>query len=433
MASPFLSALILFLVSSSFILPLSHSSINIPVNDAFALRLIHRDSPHSPFYNHSMTAHNRRLAAAHRSISSLHHLLFRVNGGPEFSPKLIPASLEYVINFYVVTPPTHVYAFIDTGSDFIWIKGIPFFDPSKSSTYANLLCDSGLCNDLGISKTCKDLQELCTYQYVCADKAYTSGVLSRDRFEFELKNPAGTSIVNVGFVQFGYSKVTSSEFTGKENGCVGLNYDDLSLITQLGIKKFSHCLTIPDDLVPGSYMYFGLNAVVNGSQTSIVQNPVKIYAVGLEGISVGDQMVEQNVEGIIIDSGTAYTILRPELLQPILDKMKQFIKKPLLPGIPGLFELCFNGTFDDVRDLPNVTFHFVGGADFQPIKETTFVEIADSVCRLAFLRSSLGLNVFGNVQMRNFWVGYDLERGVISFQPELCAVFNSNVSKIILK
>ncbi|KAI4317637.1 hypothetical protein L6164_025492 [Bauhinia variegata] len=170
-------------------------------------------------------------------------------------------------------------------------------------------------------------------------------------------------------------------------------------------------------------MYFGSMAVVNGSQTPILQNADGIYDVELRGVSIGDEMVEHNVEGIIIDSGTAYTSLKPELLQPILDKMVQFVKKPLLPSIPGLSELCFTSTSDDVGALLDVTFHF-GGADVELIKETTFVEVKDNLWCLAILGSSLGVSIFGNFHMRNFWFVYDLERGVISFKPEVCAVFN---------
>ncbi|KAI4345469.1 hypothetical protein L6164_012593 [Bauhinia variegata] len=213
MASTIIFAAIFFL--------LCISTCALSANDGFALSLIHRDSPHSPFYNHSMTTYGRRLEAARRSLARLNHLHLRATRpqSPDFAPKLIPDVLEYVINLYIGTPPTQVTAFIDTGSDLVWVKGIPFLDPSRSFSYTQMSCDSKLCYSLERSRTCKG-QDPCTYQYAYEDKSTISGVLSKDKFTFE---DPDESLVDVGFVQFGYStNFSSREFPRKENGCVGL-------------------------------------------------------------------------------------------------------------------------------------------------------------------------------------------------------------------
>ncbi|KAI4345467.1 hypothetical protein L6164_012591 [Bauhinia variegata] len=301
MASTILLAAIFFLLYSS--------TCTLSVNDDFALYLTHQDSPHSPFYNHSMTTYDRRLAAARRSLSRLKRLHLQVTlqqGPPEFAPTLIPDDLEYIINLYVGTPPTKVTAFIDTGSDLVWIKGIPFFDPDKSFSFTNLPCDSDFCYDLRYYRTCGG-QNPCTYRYTYEDGSITSGILSKDKFTFEAPDK---SLVDVGFVTFGYSNANSSGFTGKENGCVGLTGGSLSLIEQLGIKKFSHCMIIPDNEVRGSLMYFGSRAVVYGSQTPIQENEFGFYDVKLDGISIGDERVPYG-RHISIDSGTSHTLLDP--------------------------------------------------------------------------------------------------------------------------
>ncbi|KAI4317636.1 hypothetical protein L6164_025491 [Bauhinia variegata] len=399
----FLCIFLLLLCRSTFTLSTSHS-IN-PVNDGFVLSLIQRDSPRSPFYNHSMTPYDRRLTAAHRfllRLNHLHQLATSQNGSPDFSPKLIPDNSEYVINFYIGT---------------------------QQPNYTNSLCSSDNCTALASWKTCTSSRQPCTYAVVYADKSRTEGIFSSDKFIFEAPDE---SLVDVGFVQFGYSIVSSSHYKGKQNGCVGLSPGELSLISQLGIKKFSHCKTIPDDQAPRSLMYFGSRAVVYGSQTPILQNPNRLYYVSLEGISVGNQRVPippgtfnltpSGDGGFIVDSGTAYTVLKSEGYQPFLDTMRRFVQK-ILPGIRRIFELCFDGTFHDVEAVPEVTFHFAGGADVKLIKESTFVEYIKGVWCVAILRSSGNLSILGNMQMRNFWVGYDLERGLVSFQPTDCATF----------
>lgn len=215
MASPFpLILCIFFLLLCSIFFP-SKSHSTIPFNGGFAISLIHRDSPQSPFYNYSMTGYDRCLAAAQRSVPRLKRLHLRLaskHGLTNISSELFPDELEYIASYYIGTPPIKVHAFIDSGSDVIWTKGIPYFDPSKSFSYTNLSCLNVSCRYLGPDRrTCLDPNQPCTYEFVYADFSTNSGVLASDKFTFEAPDK---SLVDVGFLEFGYSFVSSPHFKG---------------------------------------------------------------------------------------------------------------------------------------------------------------------------------------------------------------------------
>lgn len=416
---------LLCILCSLLLIPSKSHSTN-PFNGGFTISLIHRDSPQSPWYNHSMTRYDRHLAAAYRSMCRLNRL--RLTDSPDISSKLVPDNLEYIMSYYIGTPPILVYAFADSGSDLIWTKGLPYFDPSKSFSYTNISCESATCNELGSDrKTCLTYEPSCTFELTYADNSTTSGVLATDKFTFEASDGTG-SLVDVGFLYFGYSFSSSSHFQGLQNGCMGLNQEKFSLINQLGMKRFSHCMTIPDDQVTESRMYFGSRAVISGDMTQILKDKNWHYYVTLEGISTGDQRVPipegifnvtgSDDGGVVIDSGTAYTMLRKEGFEPFLMMIVQNVHFPLIKG-PSYFELCFQCTYEDLQSLPYVTFH-LSGADVRLMKETTFVELENGIWCLAILRSDDDLSVIGNIQMRNLWVGYDLEKQVISFAPADC-------------
>ncbi|KAI4345466.1 hypothetical protein L6164_012590 [Bauhinia variegata] len=70
-----------------------------------------------------------------------------------------------------------IYAIVDTGNSLIWVQGLPFFDPAKSFSYSNLICDSVTCDDLGTLKTCMAVfKGPCTYKIMYADGSKLSGV-----------------------------------------------------------------------------------------------------------------------------------------------------------------------------------------------------------------------------------------------------------------
>lgn len=87
------------------------------------------------------------------------------------------------------------------------------------------------------------------------------------------------------------------------------------------------------------------------------------------------------------------------------------------------FEKCFEGSFQDLDSAgPDVTFFFYG-VQVMLTKQTTYIEVEQVLWCLAIIRSNEKLSTFGNIQQRNYFVGYDVEQGVVSFAPVDCATF----------
>ncbi|TVU21535.1 hypothetical protein EJB05_31176, partial [Eragrostis curvula] len=120
----------------------------------FSVELIHRDSPRSPFHDPALSPHARMLAAARRSLAS---------GGGEGGAvsRIVTRSFEYLMSVNVGTPPTHLLAIADTGSDLVWVncggnsidssgQERVVFDPTRSSSYGGPVgCRSDACKALG--------------------------------------------------------------------------------------------------------------------------------------------------------------------------------------------------------------------------------------------------------------------------------------------
>ncbi|GAV87366.1 Asp domain-containing protein [Cephalotus follicularis] len=353
------------------------------------------------------------------------------------SSKIVPDTGEYLMIFSIGTPPTQVQAIVDTGSDLTWVQCIPckngqilipsIFDPSKSSTYQSLSCFHPSCDNLRERRLdCQKIQEPCYYKERYTDGSTTKGTLAYDKFLFE--DYLG-DIVDVGNVEFGCSSQSLGIFPGNQFGIVGLNRGPLSLVSQLGIKRFAYCMVAPENQGSGGRIYFGSEAVLSGGQTPLVKgNNPDFYFLTLDGISVGDQripipsgtfdMTAYGGGGFMIDAGTQYTSLRAEAHEALVQALRQAIDLPQTRSS----RLCFIGTFDDLALQPDVTFHFKG-TDVTLMKETTYIKQKDGRLCLAILKSTSLLSMFGNVQQQNYYVGYDLETGMVSFAPVDCNIY----------
>jgi hypothetical protein len=264
-------------------------------------------------------------------------------------------------------------------SDLIWTPCVPcdfcndkqiypLFDPSNSSTYSNISCQSEQCHQLD-TKTCSP-ENLCNYANEYGDGFFTSGVLGKETAT--LTSTSGEE-VSIDIV-FGCGQESYASFNDHEMGIIGLGRGNLSFVSQIassfGSKSFSHCFTPygTDPTIPGK-MSFG-----NGSQVfgdGVVSTPLVSrsdfpwYFVTLKGISVGDKFLPYSSLGsvsegnVFLDSGTSLTTLVP---QDLFDRLVAQVKKqiPLDPIIVEdlPYQLCYKS--EENLDRPILTFHFEG-------------------------------------------------------------------------
>ncbi|XP_074314671.1 aspartic proteinase CDR1-like [Silene latifolia] len=379
-------------------------------------------------------SHINRFKTSSSSSSSESDIQTQVNG----------TRGAYVIELSFGTPPVSQIGIIDTGSDLIWTQcqpckecykqNVTIFDPSKSSTYKTHSCKSRACYALGISQYYCSTEEVCNYYYRYGDRSQTSGDLATETITFNSDNSRskGTSLANISF---GCGHYNSGLFNYSGSGVVGLGGGPLSLVSQLGssIKgKFSYCL-IPLSK-EGNFsgkISFGINGQVTGEgviSTPLIKSyPSTFYHLTLNGVTVGKTKIPFNRNGrttagnIVIDSGTTVTFLPRDMYSGLSSALEEVIQGEKVEDKSGYFQLCYKSSNGgDDLNIPNVTANFDGG-DLVLKPSNTFVEVSEGVVCLAFLPSTPPIiPIFGNVAQMDFWVGYDLEGGHVSFKPTDC-------------
>ena len=95
-------------------------------NGGFSVDLIHRDSPNSPFYDPSETPSQRIAKALRRSINRVNHFKLTSSLSTNAAQAdIISNRGEYLLKYYVGTPPVQILGIADTGSDLIWLQCKP--------------------------------------------------------------------------------------------------------------------------------------------------------------------------------------------------------------------------------------------------------------------------------------------------------------------
>ncbi|XP_027343008.1 aspartic proteinase CDR1-like [Abrus precatorius] len=397
-----------------------------------SIDLIHRDSPLSPFHNSSMTPSESIKNAALRSMSRSNRVLLSLDANTTLGSTIVPdmEGGEYLMKFYIGTPLVERLAFLDTGSDLIWVQcypcvscfaqNSPIFDPKNSSTFKSLSCDTNACTFL--SHQCGNSRE-CNYFYSYGDNSSTSGHLGIETIAFE-------NITIPDFV-FGCGLNNSFAFKNenKTTGIVGLGGGPLSLISQVGSEIgfiFSYCLLPPSENST-SKLKIGNDAIISGKgvvSTPLITNSSTptYYYVNLKGITVGQKTVETGESGgnIIIDSGTTLTYLKPSFYNNFVVLVKEAIGVDTIQNPPSPYNFCFINKAN--MNFPSFEFHFDGASVPLDATKNLFTIINDLYCLevVPFNTDNIGLAIFGNKAQIDIQVGFDLEGKKVSFAPTDC-------------
>ncbi|KAG4130903.1 hypothetical protein ERO13_D09G173500v2 [Gossypium hirsutum] len=338
---------------------------------------------------------------------------------------------EYFSRVGVGKPAKQFYMVLDTGSDINWIQcepcnecyqqSDPIFNPSGSSTYSPVTCESKQCSSLEVS-ACRSGK--CLYQVSYGDGSYTVGDFVTETVSF------GNS-GNMNGVALGCGHDNEGLFVGAA-GLLGLGGGPLSLTSQIKATSFSYCL-VDRDSTGSSTLDFNSGLPADSVIAPLMKSRKvnTFYYIGLTGFSVGGQAVnispglfeinESGEGGVIIDCGTAITRLQTQAYNALRDAfVKQTQGLPSASGV-ALFDTCYDLSSKSSVKVPTVSFHFGEGKSLD-LPATNYLIPVDSsgtFC-FAFAPTSSSMSIIGNVQQQGTRVSFDLANNRVGLSSHKC-------------
>ncbi|RZR78776.1 hypothetical protein BHM03_00004282 [Ensete ventricosum] len=457
---------------TSHLLPHSHSSTAAAISLAIHSRdFLPSSAAHRhPDYKALTLARLRRDAARVRSIAARAALAVGGVAASDMKPvaedKVAPiaaadsiegpivsgtsvGSGEYFSRVGVGSPARPLYMMLDTGSDVNWLQCLPcadcyqqtgpVFDPSASSSYAPLSCDSSQCRSLDAS-ACRNSSSTeaafasdggeasCLYQVSYGDGSFTVGDFATETLTFGLSDPVSGVAIGCGHDNEGL-------FVGAA-GLLALGAGPLSFPSQISARSFSYCL-VDRDSSSSSTLLISAGAAQFGEASAVTAPLLRnrrletFHYVGLTGISVGGQMLsippsafamdESGAGGVIVDSGTAVTRLQGPTYTALRDAFRAGTASLPSPSAWLLFDTCYDLSSLTSVEVPTVGFHFPGGKELRLPAKNYLVPVDDAgtYC-LAFAPTAASLSIIGNVQQQGIRVSFDLDNAVVGFSPNEC-------------
>ncbi|KAG6470775.1 aspartyl protease family protein At5g10770-like [Zingiber officinale] len=346
-------------------------------------------------------------------------------------------TLNYVVT--VAVAGKNATVIVDTGSDLTWVQckpctscyaqRDPLFDPSASTSYQNIPCNSSACLSLqeatGNAGVCG--AHRCNYFVDYGDGSYSRGLLALERID------VGGAIIE-NFV-FGCGFKNRGLFGGTA-GIMGLGRTPLSLVHQTTAQfggVFSYCL--PTRLLSsyGSLVLGDDPAAYKNSTpisyTRMLRDPqlTPFYFLNLTGMTVGGVPLQEagfSTGKILIDSGTVITRLPPSVYRAFkAEFVKQFSGHPPAPSF-SILDTCFDLSALEEVAVPRVRMEFEGGGEMTVDVTGIFYFVkkdASQVClAVASLQYEGQIGIIGNYQQKNQRVVYDTLSSRIGFAEEAC-------------
>ncbi|KAL3693620.1 hypothetical protein R1sor_007271 [Riccia sorocarpa] len=403
-----------------------------PSGDSIQVEMLH--------FQHAMenlSITERVQMAVKRSVERLNYFHSRITKqdapyqtAATFSSPVYSNQGSYLMSIQLGSPPSPVkfVAIADTGSDLVWIQGMPctncfqqpdpMYDPSRSPTAQKTTCSDNLCKALP-RNSCNQNTANCQYYYAYGDQSTTQGDFYRD-----IVTLTSTQNVPRQFYNFGFGVGHNNKGTFQDtDGLVGLGQGPLSLVSQLGSNfdnVFSYCLTdFYSSSSKTSPLYLGSVSVQGIQYTPLVTNNANptFYYVDVRGIQVGGQPLQypsgtfaidsSGNGGFILDSGTTVTQLPQGAYKPLVSTLESLINYPRVDGSRIGFDLCYDLSGTQNPSVPSVVFQFQGvNLDLPGNNIFLQVDNAGTFC-LAIQGSSFSLGIYGNVQQQNFQVVHD--------------------------
>jgi hypothetical protein len=410
------------------------------------LPVMHRLSPCSPsaagldeskisvgdaFYRDALRLHS--LFGSWKESSKTTGLTIPSTGNPLVA---LPGANEYHVTVGFGSPAQKLTVGFDTattGATFLQCKpcaaGAPChkaFDPSRSSSLAQIPCGSGDCP----FKACPG--------HRCTAAAVTKKgrVLQNATFVTDMLT-VGTSIpvfnFRVACLEMGARTTDSS------SGVLDLSRERHSLASRVFLSPhtvaFSYCL--PWDPYNPGFLSFDTTRPERAGRrvtyTKLRHNALhpNLYFIKLVGASILGEVLpvrRSTVSGdALLEVHTTFTYLMPDLYAVLRDKFRGSMKGyPVAPS-SGELDTCYDFTHLKSIVVPVITLRFEGGASLElEIEHTMYFKDNRnffSVGCLAFAPLPLyapGVAIIGSMAQAQTEVVYDVLGGKVGFVPNRC-------------
>ncbi|KAL9687058.1 hypothetical protein QQ045_031454 [Rhodiola kirilowii] len=417
----------------------------------YTLKLIHMDSPDSPYHiaNDTLELRHKRWTELSERRYQYHfqELGVVLEGGPGAESRLYddPIGLLMLAEFYLGTPGSRQLAVImDTGSSFLWVVGeeSPYWLGNYrflySSTCSLVSCRRDECRDVPRNNFGCDYLDYCYFiiNYIGLD---VRGVVATDTITFAAAGGGGS--VNYLDIKFGFGLNMSkpenlgSKFRG--TGVMGLSNWPSSIAVQVFDSRFSYCIgDLNDPEYGNNRLTFGGELEMQGMWTPILNFSSKIYVslkkivVQGEELDIDPTLFEGSLSsgGTIIDTGSPYSYLTDKAYRVFRAKINNTI--PLTyggdeAGKGDLDTLCRTNLWSS--EVPIVKFVFDMGAELILDSKNLFHPSGkeDEQCmtiRVSFLggANDKKVSIIGLLTQQMQHVGIDYNEGKIYFWESSC-------------
>ncbi|KAG6606984.1 Aspartic proteinase PCS1, partial [Cucurbita argyrosperma subsp. sororia] len=365
-----------------------------------------------------------------------------------------PAKLPFkysnalVVSLPMGTPPQLMDMVLDTGSQLSWIQchgkvdgksvkpGFKWFNPSLSSTFSFLPCNSSLCKpripDFTLPTSC-DPRRHCHYSYFYADGTLAEGNLVTEKFSFT------ASPIAIGCVK------PSAE----NRGILGMNTGHLSFISQAKISKFSYCVPgrsrsdltglfyLGDNPNSGKFKYVNMLTFPESQNSPSLDKlaytlPMKGIRIGRVQLKISPAVFKPDPTGAgqtMIDSGSELTYLVDEAYNKVRAEIVRLVGPMMKKGYEyaSVADMCFDGAMAAAagRRIGEMWFQFENGVEILVGKGEGLLTVVEKGVKCVGIGRSgrLGTesNMIGNVHQQNMWVEYDLANKRVGFGGAVCS------------
>ncbi|KAF7849318.1 hypothetical protein BT93_L0980 [Corymbia citriodora subsp. variegata] len=408
------------------------------------LKLVHKYGARSQLFDGGPINHTQVLLEDMARVKWIQSKISNSTSGTsdlEGSTVNLPASYSasgYVVTIGLGTPTKNLTLTFDTGSALTWTQcepcevscysqAEPIFDPSQSSSYANISCSAPYCINLPSSTDlppgCSD--STCVYKVTYADGSFSLGF-----FATETLTLTPTDVITN--FEFGCGEDNEGTFNGFA-GLLGLARDPVSFLEQSASQYgqyFSYCLP-PLSSCTG-YLTFGrgmnTSPSLNFTPMLTVGQTSLYYGINITGISVAGNplSIPSTVfsnSGTILDSGTTLTYLPPTAYKALLSAFQQAMANYTSAPPSSQLDTCYDFSGVSTITVPVITFSFSGPINVDLDASGMFFWVSASQVCLAFAPNiaDTSVSIYGNIQQRTFEVVYDVPGGQIGFGAQGCS------------